>query len=57
MFKNIIKNWKTTSAGCAALPMIIEGITEKNVSKALLGLGILLTGLFAKDSDKTGTGL
>ena len=55
--KQILRNWKTTGAGCVALPIIITGILEKNIMKVLEGLGILLVGVNAKDNNKTGLGL
>lgn len=54
----MFKNWKTTGAGCiGGLPFILEGITNRNIPQVLFGLGTLLVGLFAKDNDKTGTGM
>lgn len=53
----MFKNWKTTGAGCiGGLPLIIEGVSNKDWGRALWGLGALLIGIFAKDNDKTGIG-
>lgn len=50
----MFKNWKTTGSGCiGGLPFLIEGVSNRDWGKALLGLGLLLTGIFAKDSGKT----
>lgn len=49
----MFKNWKTTTSGClGGLPLLIEGITEKNWGKAAYGLGAILVGFFAKDASK-----
>lgn len=46
----LTKNRKTTTGGAlAGVPLIIEGIQSKNWGLALAGLGMVLTGLFAKD--------
>ena len=50
--KRILKNIKTSFFGCVAgLPQIGEGLAEKNWIKIVSGIGILVTGLLAKDSD------
>ena len=50
--KKIIKNFKTSIFGAVAgLPMIVEGVVTKDVSKIAVGVGTLLIGLFAKDND------
>jgi hypothetical protein len=50
--KKIIANFKTSIFGAVAgLPMIVEGIGEKDLSKIAIGVGTLLIGLFAKDND------
>lgn len=50
--KKIIKNFKTSIFGAVAgLPMIVEGIGTKDISKVAIGVGTLLIGLFAKDND------
>ena len=50
--KKIIANFKTSIFGAVAgLPMLVEGIVAKDVSKIAMGVGTLLIGLFAKDND------
>jgi hypothetical protein len=50
--KKIIANFKTSIFGAVAgLPMLIEGIVAKDMSKVAMGVGTLLIGLFAKDND------
>lgn len=50
--KTIINNIKTSLAGCfAGLPMILDGITSKNWLQIISGIGILITGLLAKDAN------
>lgn len=50
--KKIIANFKTSIFGAVAgLPMLVEGIVAKDLSKVAMGLGTLLIGLFAKDND------
>ena len=50
--KRILKNIKTSVFGSiAGLPMIIEGIGSKNWTLAISGVGMLITGLLAKDND------
>jgi hypothetical protein len=49
--KRFFKNIKTTLFGAVAgLPLIVDGIAQKNIGTILSGLGALLVGLFAKDS-------
>lgn len=51
----MFKNWKTSLGGCVtAVPQIIEGITTHNWMLVLTGIGSLLLGLTAKDSNVTG---
>ena len=50
--KKIIANFKTSIFGAVAgLPMLIEGMVAKDMSKVAMGVGTLLIGLFAKDND------
>lgn len=50
--KKILKNFKTSIFGAVAgLPMIVEGVGAKDISKIAIGVGTLLIGLFAKDND------
>jgi len=50
--KKIIANFKTSLFGAVAgLPMLVEGIVAKDISKIAMGVGTLLIGLFAKDND------
>lgn len=51
----MFKNWKTSLVGCGTgIPAIIEGITTHNWMLVLTGIGTLLLGLSAKDSNVTG---
>jgi len=55
--RNIFRNIKTTLFGCiTGLPTIVEGAKTHNLTHIIAGIGALLLGLFAKDSDVTGTG-
>lgn len=48
--KHFISNLKTTIFGAVAgLPVLVEGIATKDVSKILAGAGMILVGIFAKD--------
>lgn len=48
----MFKNWKTTGAGCiGGLPLLIEGISTKDLGKVIYGLGLVLVGIFAKDGE------
>ena len=51
----LAKNRKTSTAGAlAGIPVIIEGVQSRNWTLVLAGVGMVLTGLFAKDqSDET----
>lgn len=50
--KKILQNLKTTVFGAVAgLPIIAEGIQNKNVVQIISGLGALLVGLLAKDAE------
>lgn len=52
MFKKLLKNLKTTLLGSfTGLPIIIEGASRKDAVTVITGLGLFLTGLFAKDAD------
>jgi hypothetical protein len=52
--KRILKNFKTSIAGSiAGLPVIIEGINQGNIIQIISGIGMLIVGLLAKDSDTT----
>jgi len=52
--KALLKNLKTTIAGSiAGLPMILNGISAKDPVQVISGLGILITGLLAKDAHTT----
>jgi hypothetical protein len=49
--KTILKNIKTSLAGSiAGLPMILEGFASNNWVQIISGIGILITGLLAKDA-------
>lgn len=49
--KTILKNIKTSIAGSiAGLPMLLNGISAKDPVQIISGLGILITGLLAKDA-------
>lgn len=53
MFKKLLKNLKTTLLGSfTGLPIIVEGAARKDPVTVITGLGLFLTGLFAKDADK-----
>ena len=50
--KKILKNLKTSIFGAVAgLPIIAEGIQDKNIVQIISGLGALLIGLMAKDAE------
>ena len=50
--KRLLKNIKTSVFGAVAgLPVLIDGIVTKDITKILGGIGALLVGLFAKDHD------
>lgn len=50
--KRILLNIKTSLFGAVAgLPLIVEGVGTKDWTKIASGIGALLIGLFAKDSD------
>lgn len=52
--KRIIQNFKTSIAGSiAGLPVIIEGINQKNIIQIISGIGMLIVGLLAKDAHTT----
>lgn len=50
--KRFFNNIKTTMFGAlAGLPLLVDGIASKDITKILGGIGTLLVGLFAKDND------
>ena len=50
--KRFINNIKTTIFGAVAgLPILGEGIANKDFIKILAGIGTILVGLFAKDAN------
>jgi len=50
--KLILNNIKTSLAGAfAGFPMILDGISSKNWLQIISGIGILITGLLAKDAN------
>lgn len=56
--KDILRNWKTSVAGIAALSLVAAFLMGRMTPNDLLaGLGVLLGGglLAAKDGDKSGT--
>lgn len=53
MFKKILRNLKTTLLGSfTGLPIIVQGLADKDATTVITGVGLFLTGLFAKDADK-----
>jgi hypothetical protein len=53
--KRFINNIKTTIFGAVAgLPLLIDGIANKDIAKIFGGIGTLLVGLFAKDATTDG---
>lgn len=47
----LTRNRKTSTAGAlAGIPVIIQGVTNRDWAMALAGLGMVLTGLFASDA-------
>ncbi len=51
-----MKNWRTTLFGfAAALPGLLTGIASGDWAQIGTAVGILVTGLFAKDAGKSGT--
>ena len=53
MFKHILKNIWTSIVGCiAGLPTIMIGIQTHDTKTIILGAGVLVTGLIAKDANK-----
>lgn len=51
MFKKLLKNLKTTLLGSfTGLPIIVEGAAREDPVTVITGLGLFLTGLFAKDA-------
>jgi hypothetical protein len=52
MFKKILRNLKTTLLGSfTGVPIIIQGMADKDATTIITGVGLFLTGLFAKDAD------
>lgn len=51
-----MNNWKTTLfGGIPGIGIIIEGITTQNWNNVVMGVGLLLTAIFAKDAGTSGT--
>jgi len=51
MKNRAIKNWKTFLMGIVTgIPLIISGITTRNVELIGAGVGAILTGYFAQDA-------
>ena len=49
--KKLFRNIKTTLLGSfTGLPIIVEGAARKDYVTVITGLGLFLTGLFAKDA-------
>lgn len=52
IFENALKNVITTIAGSVAgIAEIQEGIITKNTSKIIMGIGIMIIGIFAKENN------
>jgi sensor histidine kinase regulating citrate/malate metabolism len=52
ILENALKNVITTIAGSVAgIAEIQSGISEKNTTKIILGIGIMIIGIFAKEND------
>lgn len=52
MIKKILRNLKTTLLGSfTGLPVLLDGVARKDSVTVITGLGLFLTGLFAKDAD------
>jgi hypothetical protein len=52
ILENAIKNVITTLAGSiAGVAEIQNGVAEKNTAKIIIGIGLMILGIFAKDSD------
>jgi hypothetical protein len=52
--KKVLKNIKTTIFGAfAGLPVLVEGIAQKNMMQIITGVSIFLTGLFASDAKES----
>ena len=50
--RKLINNIKTTFFGAVAgLPLLIDGIITKDISKIIGGIGTLMVGFYAKDND------
>jgi hypothetical protein len=50
--KKLLQNLKTSIFGAVAgLPIIVEGIQQKNIVHIISGLGAFLVGLLAKDAE------
>lgn len=55
IIKNAMNSWLTTIAGAVAgIPEIQAGVQTGDSEKIILGVGLFLVGLFAKDSNRTG---
>ncbi|NBW17037.1 MAG: hypothetical protein EBR82_54580, partial [Caulobacteraceae bacterium] len=52
ILENALKNVITTIAGSVAgIAEIQNGISEKNTTKIILGIGIMIIGIFAKENE------
>ncbi len=52
IFENAIKNVITTLAGSiAGVAEIQNGVAEKNTAKIIIGIGLMILGIFSKDAD------
>jgi hypothetical protein len=52
ILENALKNVITTIAGSVAgIAEIQSGIAENNTTKIIIGIGIMIIGIFAKDND------
>ena len=52
ILENALKNVITTIAGSVAgIATIQEGIAENNTSKIIIGIGIMIIGIFSKDAN------
>jgi hypothetical protein len=52
ILENALKNVITTLAGSVAgVAEIQNGVSENNTTKIIIGIGLMILGIFAKDSD------
>lgn len=50
IFKNAFSSWLSTLVGSiAGIPQIQEGVQEHNTTKIILGVGLFILGLVAKE--------